>query len=218
MQVRGNYRGEDRFYTASESDLDSNENTLSVYEPAGIFEKFTYGFSAYNNIFDYYRYDEDQLPGSYDIPTSADISVITPTISNFRGFSDYPRDYSYVNGSNYDPDQEVPYISQRVYTSGDQEIQFFVPEVPKAVADEYPSVKERMRNLSWNYLALRNQDNVSSFKEYAAKLYKKDSELYAYKTSERISFRNQEDANARRAVQELPQRVQDELKEHEARR
>ena len=189
---------------------------ISMYQPEEMFNNLEYSLFVRKESFSYNRYDKNHLPANYDIPQSVNFTISSTDRGNFKASVDRPCDYSYTNWFSIDYDQEFGRAEWTVFTEEAQDIQFSV-SLPKVVTDAYPSLQGRLENTPFSAISLMDRDDITSFSEYAAKLYKKDTDLNNYKTYERVSV-YEEDENARRATQDLPQRVQDELEEYEMHR
>ena len=213
LHVYGSYK--DKGFRLASSPYDDVTNTFSVYQPEGMFNNFRYDFSIRNEKIGYYRSDEEQLPNNYDVPFSVEHAIISTNRNDFQASIQYPHDYSVVSWRSYEQDAEYDYVSWNVYTAGQSDISFSIASLPKAITDEYPSLTSRVGNLPYDGIRLINSSIIDSLEELT-KIYKKNVDQRSPETYEQLTIYHNE-GNARRAIQDLPQHVQAEIKRYEKR-
>ena len=216
LHVYGNYKDEDVRFRLASSPYDDVTNTFSVYQPEGMFSSFEYDFSIRNEKMRYYRSDEGQLPNNYDVPFSVEHAIISTNRDDFQASIQYPHDYSVVSWRSYEQDAEYDYVSWNVYTAGQNDISFSIASLPRAITDEYSSLTSRVDDLPYHGIHFINSSTIDSFEKYMAKFYKKDVDWDLTETYEELTIYHNEE-NARRAIQDLPQHVQAEIKRYEKR-
>ena len=215
MFIKGYYTAEKKGFNVASSSTIEGGGELPVYQPEGVFNGFDYFLFVRNSNFGYSRTDVDNLPNNYGIPQTVSAVVASTNRNGFSASVSYPSDYAraYWSWSDYSSGGTFSYVEWSTYGSNQDNILLTAPELPKVISDLYPSLKERVADLSYSRLELVNVDNITSFEEYATKLYQPTASPSLKQTEETVTVYPKDTKNGRIAKEQskLPKHIQDAL-------
>ena len=216
MFIKGYYSAEKKGFNVASTSRIEEETELPIYQPEGVFSSLDYALFVRNSDFSYHRTDVDNLPDSYNIPQTVSATVTSTDRDNFNALVDYSSDYAcaFWSWSDYSSGGTFSHVKWSIYGRSQDNIQLTAPELPKVITDFYPSLEEKVVDLPYSGLKLINVDNITSFEEYANRLYPPVTSLSPEQTREEVTIYQKSTENGRIAkeILKLPKHLQEELK------